>query len=300
MTKEELIKKWLDHELNAEESKAFEALEDASELIKLSDHLQQFKAPEFNTSEALSDVLGEIKSKSSRPGMRWTRFIVRVAAVIAISFSVYYYASNLDTNVTTRIAQKTMLELPDDSEVVLNAVSTLSFNKKDWRNVRNVFLEGEAYFKVEKGQKFSVITPVGNVTVLGTQFNVKQRDDLFEVICYEGSVQVTYQSEIQILKPGDHFLILAGKYIAKEKETSLNPAWINNKSYFKSLPYAHVIQEFERQFNVSIDFQNVDAEQLFSGSFVHNDRTLALKSITLPLNLKYSIINDNTIVLERE
>lgn len=151
-----------------------------------------------------------------------------------------------------------------------------------------------------KGQTFNVITPLGKVTVLGTQFNVKQRDDLFEVVCYEGSVRVTHLSEIKILKPGDSFLILDGKYIAKEKETSSDPSWINNKSYFKSMPFAHVIQEFERQYNVSINFQNVDIEQLFTGSFDHNDKTLALKSLTLPLNLKYSIIDDNTIVLERE
>ena len=199
-----------------------------------------------------------------------------------------------------KIAQKTLIELPDESQVTLNAVSFLSYNKKEWREVRDVSLEGEAYFKVAKGQTFNVITSSGKVSVLGTQFNVKQRDHLFEVVCYEGSVRVTHLLKTEILKPGDSFLILDGKYIAKEKETSSDPSWINNKSYFKSMPFAHVLNEFERQFNVSINFQNVDIEQLFTGSFDHNDKTLALKSITLPLNLKYSIIDENTIVLERE
>lgn len=300
MNREELILKWLDNNLTAEEFKAFEALEDYEALSKLSYNVRRFKAPEYNTSEALNTVMQTIKTTSKQPKVRWMSYVVRVAAVIAISLSVYYYTTTLDTEISTQMAQKTMIDLPDHSEVTLNALSTISYNKKDWSSVRDVALIGEAYFKVAKGESFNVITEIGKVTVLGTQFNVKHRDNLFEVVCYEGSVQVSHESTIKILKPGDSFLILDGKFIAKEKETSNNPSWINNESYFQSMPFAHVIREFERQYAVTINSQHIDQAQLFTGSFVHNDKTLALKSITLPLNLKYRLIDKNTIVLERE
>jgi len=300
MTKEVLILKWLDNDLNAEELKAFEALDDHAALTKLSRAVQQFQAPEFDTDAALTAVMHKIKTPTVLRKTRWTSYFVRIAAVIAISLSVYYYTTTLDTQVSTLMAQKSTVDLPDDSEVTLNALSTISYNKKDWKSVRDIALNGEAYFKVAKGETFNVVTSTGKVTVLGTQFNVKHRNELFEVICYEGSVQVTYQSHTKILKPGDSFLILDGKYIAKEKETFNNPSWINNESYFKSMPFAHVKHEFERQYNITIDSKDIDETQLFTGSFVHNDMRLALKSITLPLNLKYSQIDENTIVLERE
>ena len=125
-------------------------------------------------------------------------------------------------------------------------------------------------------------------------------DNYFEVICYEGSVKVTHNSDIVILKPGNSFLKIDGKLIVKEKETSLNPSWINNESYFKSMPFEYVIREFERQYNVSINPQSIDLKQLFTGSFSHNNIELALKSITLPLDVKYNFKNKTTIEFSRD
>jgi len=299
MIREELIKKWLDNELNPQEFEAFKQLEDYEELVRLSHGVKQFKAPEYNTSGELNIALQRIKTIKSRPN-NWLNPVLRIAAILALSFSVYYYTTTLDTNITTLVAQKTTLELPDDSFVSLNAESTLIYNKKDWKNKRDISLNGEAYFKVAKGATFNVNTPIGTVTVLGTQFNVKQRQNYFEVVCYEGSVRVTQKSNIVTLKPGESFLILNGKRIAKEKETALNPSWINNESSFKSMPFAHVINEFERQYNVNLDPQNIDLNQLFTGNFSHEDKELALKSITLPLNINYRLLNDTTIVLSRD
>jgi len=299
MEQEDLIKKWLDNNLNAQELEAFKKLDDYEDLIRLSDSVMRFKAPEYNTSEELDTALSHIRTKKQR-SLNWLKPVLRIAAILALSFSVYYYTTTLDTNIATLAAQKTSIELPDASLVSLNADTKLTYNKKSWNKNRDVELHGEAFFKVAKGSTFSVKTPSGTVTVLGTQFNIKQRNNYFEVVCYEGSVSVSHKTDIVILKPGNSFLIIDGKLIAKEKETSLNPSWINNESYFKSMPFALVINEFERQYNVEINPQNIDLKQLFTGSFVHDNKELALKSITLPLNINYSLQNNSTIVLRGE
>ena len=299
MKREDLIKKWLDNELDTQELEAFKKLEDYEDLVKLSNSVMQFRAPEYIASQELHSALSNIKT-TNKQSRHWLKPIMRIAAILAISFSVYYYTTTLDTNIETLAAQKTTISLPDASQVSLNAASTLTYNKKDWKHNRDVELNGEAYFKVAKGSSFNVNTSAGVVTVLGTQFNVKQRDNYFEVVCYEGSVSVTHKSNIVTLKPGNSFLIIDGKTIAKEKETSLNPSWINNESYFKSLPFALVIHEFERQYNVTFTPHDIDLKQLFTGSFSHDNRELALKSITLPLNINYSVQNNNTIELTRE
>ena len=298
MDREKLILKWLDNNLSAEEQEAFKALKDYDELTKLNRHLKGFKPNAYDPKKELQEVLTQINSIKAKQNT-WLRPLMRVAAVIAICFGVYYYTTTLNTTVTTAIAEEKTEVLPDASTVILNAKSTIAYNKSHWEKERKVKLDGEAFFKVAKGKTFSVHTKNGTVTVYGTEFNVKQRDDFFEVICYEGLVGVTYNTKETKLRPGNSFLVIDGKIIAKEKENRSTPSWLNNESAFKSIPFNQVVAEFERQFNVTITLVNIDSSQLFTGSFTHENMEIALKSIALPLQAKYSKEN-REIILKRE
>ncbi|NRD24837.1 FecR family protein [Winogradskyella litoriviva] len=298
MKREELIKKWLDNNLNTEEQNAFEQLEDYSDIIKIDKALKKFKAPEFSVDQNYQTLKPQLKSAKTNSN-QWLKPFLRIAAVFAIALSVYLYTSNLDTEVKTIIAEQTSIALPDNSTVELNANSLLSFNEDNWSNNREVRLQGEAYFKVAKGQKFDVITEDGIVSVLGTQFNVKQREQYFEVTCYEGLVGVTHNNKTVKLKPGHTFKIVDGKLLANEKENAMQPHWLHGESSFKSIALKHVITEFENQYNMYIHADNIDTSRLFTGSFTHNNLDLALKSVTIPLNLSYSI-SGKSILLKRE
>tara|TARA_R110000868_G_scaffold116204_5_gene309676 strand:- start:37 stop:930 length:894 start_codon:yes stop_codon:yes gene_type:complete len=297
MKKEVLISKWLDNDLNDQELEAFKKLEDYDDLMTLSNNLKAFKADDYDTSQQLESVLKTIKNTHKKT--HWIKPFIRVAAILAISFSLYYYTTTLDTTISTAYAEMTTVKLPDASTVSLNAKTYLAYNKKSWKHERHVELDGEAFFKVAKGSTFIVNTKAGTVAVYGTKFNIKQRENYFEVICYEGVVGVTYNSQLSKLKAGDRFLIIDGKIIATEKENNATPSWLHNESQFKSLPYKMVLEEFERQYNVTLVVQNIDTEQLFSGSFGHNNLEVALNAITLPLHLTYSKTG-HTITLKRE
>ncbi|MEM6686971.1 MAG: FecR domain-containing protein [Bacteroidota bacterium] len=298
MKRDELIQKWLDHALTPAEMEAFKKLDDYEELIKMQTALQYFKAPEVDVDAAYTTVT--TTQKDTPKTSSWFAPLLKIAAVLVIGFSIYYYTT-LPTLTTfdTIAANKTLIALPDASEVSLNAVSSLSFDKDAWEEKREVNLEGEAYFKVAKGKTFSVITDDGIVTVLGTEFNVKQRNDLFEVFCYEGSVQVTFKDMDIVLKPGQRYLILDGKEFRNEEENLKEPTWIHNESSFKSLPLREVILEFERQYDVTIEAKNIDTSKIITGSFTHTDIDTALQSITLPFNLKYQK-KQNSIILKRD
>ncbi|WP_460218316.1 FecR family protein [Psychroserpens sp. MEBiC05023] len=298
MNRDNLIQKWLDHDLNPQELEAFKQLEDYNDLIKLDTHLKGFKADTVVTDEALKTVWNTINSKQ-KTSHKLTPTLSKIAAILIICFGVYFYTTTLDTSEHTIASQQKTIVLPDASEVQLNALSSLSFNKSTWDDNRSVSLEGEAFFKVAKGQQFDVKTNFGTVTVLGTQFNVKHRNNYFEVTCYEGKVGIDTNIKQTTLLPGDSFLIIDGTYITTKKEQLSGPSWLHHNSTFKSIPYREVIAEFERQYNVSIVFDNLDLTQNFTGSFIHNDIEIALKSITLPLQLKYSK-TDNIITLKRE
>ena len=178
-------------------------------------------------------------------------------------------------------------------------LSTVAFNKNKWSDNREVLLNGEAFFKVAKGSKFDVKTSDGTISVLGTQFNVKQRDGYFEVTCFEGLVAVTHNGNITKLKPGHRFAYIDGKLIINEKENKLQPSWMLNESTFTSRPLRFVINELERQYNVSVDASSIDVEQLVTIGFPHKNLDLALEFVTSPLGLTYTKTN-STIILKGE
>lgn len=304
MSQQEYIEKWLTNTLSEQERIAFEQTEDYRKLNRLSSALQSFKAPEFKTQQEFHrlQLIKNAKQEAKVVSMQWIKPLLRVAAVLIMMVGVYYiFLSDTTTTVKTLASQKQELLLPDGSSAVLNAGSTLSFNASDWEQHRQVVLEGEAFFKVAKGSRFDVYTTVGSVTVLGTQFNVKSRNNFFEVICYEGKVQVESGDNTVKLFPGDKAGVVKGQWITKAMAIGEKPDWMLQESSFESAPFSEVLDEFERQYNVSITTNNVDENQLFTGRFVHTDREKALQAITIPLNLTYALSEDQkTLVLSGE
>ncbi len=293
----DLIQKWLDGTLTEDERRSFESSDSFRSLEKLSLSLQAFKAPAYDVESERERL------QIARPAGKVTSFsglglFLRIAAGIALIAGLYYaFVFTNDTSVgfDTLAGKKADLLLPDSSFVVLNASSNVSYSKGF--KERKVQLEGEAYFKVKKGSRFDVVTSSGIVTVLGTQFSVKNRENFFEVICYEGSVRVESAGESVRLTALEGFRSINRQSPGPYKVQNPVPSWLNNESSFQSVPFSEVVHELERQYGVSVSTADVDLSQLFTGRFPHNDLPLALKSITIPLNLVYNIQDNQHIVL---
>lgn len=300
MEKDYLIEKWLANDLTEAEQKAFEQLEDHDFLTEIIDCGQYFKATHFSSPPPFEELEARLTSES--PVVRrigWIKPLLRLTGAIVVGLGIYFlfFFSNL-TEVTTLASQKTTIELPDASSVTLNAASELSYNKKHWDRNREVNLDGEAYFKVAKGEVFDVITEDGVVTVVGTQFNVKQRNDYFEVYCYEGVVRVTTPNEVKELKAGDGYQLFRGKSSLRTV-TYQAPQWIKEISDFRAVPFREVIAELERQYDVTVRYDGVDPDRLFTGGFVHNSLDNALRSITEPQELTYTLESNNQVRLKK-
>ena len=210
----------------------------------------------------------------------------------------YYFISTKNTSYTTNLAEKITFELPDQSEVHLNANSKITFKVNNWENSRTLNLKGEAYFSVKKGSKFTVNSSLGSVQVLGTKFNVIERDHYFQVNCYEGLVSVTYKNESVKVPAGSSFKILNETTQFSNNTNEIMPNWLQNSSSFKSIPYSYVVKELERQYNIAIEYDVKYKNNLFTGSFIHSNLELALEAISIPLNLKYEIISDKKVHLK--
>lgn len=292
MEKEEYIRKWLQGTLDPEEQAIFEGTEEYKALKKLSDSLMSFKAPDYDV-EAAYDGLKSRRSMKKGKVINMnlmTPFLRAAAVLIAVAGIYFFFLHDARTVINTLAAEKRELTLPDSSFVALNALSRLSFHEKKWKEERRVELEGEAYFEVAKGSRFDVLTSAGTISVLGTAFNVVNRKDYFEVICYEGSVKVETADEMVKLNPKQIFQVIDGERAKDDNILPGNvPDWRRAESSFVSVPFRHVLQEFERQYDVTISTKNVDTAQLFTGTFTHTDLSLALRSISLPMNLNYEV-----------
>lgn len=298
MERENSIKKWLEDTLSEDERKAFEASPEFKSLEKISQSVQRFKAPNYDVEAELERFHYKKSGKGKVVRMPWLKPMLRVAAILIVLIgSYFYFYLNVSTSVETLAAEKAILYLPDSSRIELNASTQISYKKRLWNLNRQVKLNGEAFFSVAKGSKFDVETSSGTVSVLGTQFNVKNRDNYFEVVCFEGLVEVQSSGETAQLPPGHAFRIINGKLDKRDNLTDISPGWIKNESSFQSVPFSRVIREFERQYDVKVITRDVDLEQLFTGKFIHNNQTLALQAISLPLNLKFEIEKENQIIL---
>ena len=159
-------------------------------------------------------------------------------------------------------------------------------------------MEGEAYFKVAKGKKFEVNTALGKVTVLGTQFNVKQRDNRFDVTCYEGRVKVNYnQTEIVITK-GMSVSFEDGKMITLPESTAQNPEWLSHELAFYQEDLKAIVGEIERHFNVTLELKAANNNQLFTGIIPAKDINISLEILATTYHLKPIKVDSNKYILE--
>lgn len=290
MEREDYIKKWLEGTLTEEEQSVFRKTEDYAVLRKLSESLKSFRAPEFDVTAEYERLKARKASMGKTVAVDWFRQVLKVAAVLfVLAGSYFFFLYDAPSRVETLAGKKTVVVLPDSSVVALNALSSISFDEKQWERRRRVKLKGEGFFKVAKGSSFDVVTAQGTVTVLGTSFNVSDRSGYFEVVCFEGSVQVQTSDAVVRLSPGQLFQMIDGIVTRDDGVAGDQPDWSRGESSFESVPFVYVVAEFERQYDVTVTTRNVDTRRLYSGVFTHSDFIIALKSIALPFNLEYEV-----------
>lgn len=293
---------WLNHEGKPALGKDHEDLE---QLLTASAKLQ---VPQNRSKQEVWNLLeNRLKTEAPSTGsitpMR-PRWYVAAAATLAIliSTSFLFFNQNEPILIESARAEHRSVELPDGSIVILNAVSSLTYDKATWDDERSLYLDGEAFFEVEKGAPFQVITSQGTVEVLGTSFNVFVREEKLEVACYTGEVQVKHTNGLkERLTPGKALQQFGSKMsqidvfeVDKQKIGS----WKKGKFYFENESLIDVIAVLERQYDVTVEFPGME-EARYTGWFSNQNLELALKTICSPLGIQSEIKQDGHILLRQ-
>lgn len=286
---ETFLANWLEGKISDSELKNRISESDYSSYLKMRKGFEV--SNQLNAS--IKDSFNEIQKKTANKKttvrkLQPVSWPIGVAASIILLFGLFsIFTTDLITHKTNFGETKT-ISLLDGSEVILNSKSTITFNEVDWKEDRQLTLDGEAYFKVEKGSTFTVNTNNGSVVVLGTQFNINSKDDFFDVVCYEGKVSVNSNSLDYILLPTNSFRKINGSSSETSTTQLLQPTWIDGESTFKSVPIKYVIAALEDQYNIKIDSELIDDSTIFSGSFPHKNLKIALITVFDALKIRYN------------
>jgi len=217
------------------------------------------------------------------------RLWVQVAAVAAILIfglllgsTVTYLVSQSKTLseqlvFETPRGEKSLVKLPDGSEVWLNASSRLVYNSFS-SDRRQVELKGEAFFKVARNEKvpFVVKTNECEVEVLGTTFNIMAYDEFGrkEITLVSGKVNVLIKGAVQVLKPGQALILKENHFQVAEVSSAEASGWVENKFNFKNIPLSELMKRLENWYDVDITLENRTGKEVnFTGTF-KNEETI--------------------------
>ncbi len=204
--------------------------------------------------------------------MRWYQRPYWVAAamvllIMSVGLGWWRYQANADLTYQTAYGKIQEIQLTDGSVVTLNANSSLKVaDDLSSSSVREVWLEGEAYFDIakRKGAKFIVHTAEAQIQVLGTEFNVNTRREQTNVVLHEGKVQLQANNQSAVvMKPGDMAIVTPkSRHIELRKvQPDLYDAW--KESYLvldgKSLP--EIVHDLEDTFGVTIKLDDAQLAQ---------------------------------------
>jgi ferric-dicitrate binding protein FerR (iron transport regulator) len=285
------LAQWLEGNLSDMELKNRINEADYNAYLKLRKGLYTSDKLNASTQYSFNIIQQKIANKNKKSPifkLHPVRWSIGIAASIVFLFGLFSILGNNDIIYETNFGEIKTISLLDGSQVILNSKSTIVFSKSDWKKSRQLTLDGEAYFKVEKGNTFTVNTNNGSVIVLGTQFNVNSKNDFFHVVCYEGKVSVSSESSEHILLPTQSIRKINSNSSESSTTQLSEPTWIDGESTFKSVPIRYVITALEDQYNIKIDSEFIDDSTVFSGSFPHHNLNIALITVFDALNMKYN------------
>lgn len=228
--------------------------------------------------------------------------------------------------VTTDAGMKTKIRLMDGSTILLNAGSTLRYREKMDKDVREVYLDGEAFFDIKHAasRPFIIHAEKMDVRVLGTSFNIRsyKEEDFEETAVISGAVEVRVKEGQQVLRvaPNEKVLLRKASATTESKQASYNnhgkeqlvierqplspvsstdsshvleTAWINNQLIFQNETLSVLAQRLERWYGVKIAITDPQLAALrFSGRADNVSIEKLLNILQEIQPFKYSIQGD--------
>ena len=274
-----------------------------------------------NSSRALEDVRKRINKQKIFDKQSLISWFQRVAAILILPLivSTIYFAITGRTDeyieIRTNLGMVTTVTLPDKSKVWLNSGTYFKYPQKFTGKTRDVVLDGEAYFSVQKdkSKKFIVNTPFNlKAEVLGTEFNIEAYKESNKVTTalVSGAVRLAYQSKDNkdktiLMKPDEEFEYNAKTGKLKQNNTHMATltAWKDGLVVFRNTSFEDALKILGKRFDSEFIVKNdLLYNYSFTGTFQSQHLSLILEHFRLSSNIQYKYIypeTDNSKIPEK-
>ncbi len=326
-TIERKIKDYYNGQLSAHEEAEIVAWigrneENRARFFYIKDHLdqQEIAHPLLESSyhELKNKLLisQQFNSKISGQLRKMPFTFLRIAAIFLVAlvsgFTLAYLIIDNKKPITevvwfeTRVprGEKSQLLLPDGSRVWINSESKISYPSNFMDGNREIKLEGEAYFEVAKneGREFLVKTNDYDIHVLGTKFNVTAYADFgrTETSLLEGKIEIHKGDKVFPAAPGQEITFTNKHFSIKETNTNLSTKWKDDIFDFDKIPFKELIVRLERWYDVEIEIQNTELNNILYSGIFKNEETIwqVLNTFQLTLPIRYSRVGFRKFVIK--
>lgn len=212
--------------------------------------------------------------------LKWVAVLLLAFISSYMLLEIQYRTSEAaDNTVIVPAGQRVNLFLSDGTKVCLNSGSTFTYPSSFTNNIRNVSLDGEAYFEVSANEQkpFVVHTHICDVEVTGTKFNVEAYKDenSFSAALMEGKIKVRDNAELSNtvrLNPAHKVNFAQGKMLVSDISDYDVYRWKEGLICFKDLGFVELMKRVEKYYGVKTFIENpLLPEHSFSGKFRVSD-----------------------------
>jgi transmembrane sensor len=301
------------------------------------DHLQQ----KIELNEAAP--VYSINDRPARRGISFygKKFVVAVAAVFMViaGWPLIHPGQapppgKTEARYTSKPGEKKIFQLPDGTQVTMNASSEITLNNKYGQDTRELFLKGEAFFDVHqnKSSPFIVHTTNMDIRALGTAFNVRSYigDKIVETALIRGLVEITLKKENNkkiLLHPNEKVswkqdaeaeaerpaapapaikqqpateLVVIAPVKKMDDGTVQELAWANNNLVFDDEDFDEIGPRLERWYGVKIVFGSEDVKKYhFTATFRKEKIERVLDILKTTKEFNYEFDGDRTILIHK-
>lgn len=199
------------------------------------------------------------------------------------------------------------LVLGDGTQVWLNSKSELKYPVAFIADKREVYLQGEGFFKVayNKSRPFCVYSDNSAVSVYGTEFNFMSYSDekLEQITLVEGKVGVNINGEQRLLEPGQQaeVHVASSTVTVKEVNTELYTSWTGGELIFENMPLHELAKKLSRWYEVDFFFANQNVTQKrFTGIISKKSKfEFFMSLIEKTTNVKITV-NHRTVLVQEQ
>lgn len=197
--------------------------------------------------------------------------------------------------------QPQMVNTPDGSEIWVNSSSTLKYPSEFSGEQREVFLEGEGFFKVKKNPDKPFIVHAGDlkIKVLGTSFDVQSylKDDEVTITLATGKVEIAFgpaqSGQKAVLAPGQQFVYnkSLNEYVIKKIDPYTSYAWKDGLLIFDQQPLSEITKVLERYHDVTFVFKDGQLLANKKITFRHKNENMTniLEILSFSAGFSYSV-----------